>query len=54
MAGKADMVNSIADSTAAYLQDVPQNDGCKDSVDVQPDPAPGGSLLLDPFGGAAA
>jgi hypothetical protein len=49
MAGKADLVNSIVDSTSSYIQDVPTHDGWKN--DYAAAPAPAGSLTLDPFGG---
>jgi hypothetical protein len=53
MAGKADLVNSIVDSSASELQDIPTLDGWKQTADAvsAPAPAPGGSLLLDPLGG---
>lgn len=54
MAGKADLVNSIADS-ASHLQSIPENDGWKvdGAAGAADAPVPGGSLALDPFGGAA-
>lgn len=55
MAGKADLVNSIVDSVS-YLQDIPTLDGWKGGIvagaDAADAPAPGGSLTLDPLGGA--
>ena len=51
MAGKADLVNSIADS-ASYVQDVPGYDwqASDDAAKGPAYPAPGGSLELEPFG----
>jgi hypothetical protein len=52
MAGKADLVNSIVDSTSSYIQSIPDNDGWKNGYLAAPaPPAPAGSLPLDPFGG---
>jgi len=47
MAGKADLVNSIADS-ASFLQDIPTLDGWKHGAVSAAAEAPAGSLA-DPF-----
>jgi hypothetical protein len=50
MAGKADLVNSIADSSVVYVPEV-ADDG-EWQLSSTPDAGPGGSLALDPLGGA--
>jgi len=50
MAGKADLVNSIADSSVVYVPAV-ADDG-EWQLAGSPDAGPGGSLALDPLGGA--
>jgi hypothetical protein len=51
MAGKADIVNGIADGTSSYIQEVPERDGWKTDPSAAATPAPAGSLALDPLGG---
>jgi hypothetical protein len=50
MAGKADLVNSIVDSTAAWPQEAAELDAWLQASDTGPGLDPSGVPRLDPFG----